>query len=377
LKKKVIKRLIVVVMVSGLLLAGTAFGSEMNSTNFKMEYSSFDAGGEDQTSSSGYGLSGAVGEIGSLQLENLSYRLEGGLSGGTRNNTPDKPTLTNPSEYYERLHLVIDDGENPEDVIFAIAISNDNWVTTNYVQDDYFIGSALGIEDWATYAGWGGAAGFEVLGLDSSTSYKVKVMAFETEFGPESDPVSTVDPYIIFTFSGVGSGVFLEGQVTDVATGAHEVDFGDFDYGTRLIAASNFGIATNALEGYTLTVRQDGNLEDVNGSDIDQFPNGEIGICNNASPCVWSSPSEGISENTWGHFGYHTSDDDLGMGVSDRFLDDNTYCAFEETVREVGFHDGQVLSGDEIYMVYSLEVSRMQSSSSYAGTLTYIASGKY
>lgn len=106
-------------------------------------------------------------------------------------NVPPAPAFSNPGNYYNKLRLVIAIGNNPSDATFSVAISSDDRVTTNYVQSDHAIGTALGNEDRQTYVLWGGGSGFDVIGLASNTTYRVKVKAMQGKFteagyGPEA-----------------------------------------------------------------------------------------------------------------------------------------------------------------------------------------------
>jgi hypothetical protein len=115
---------------------------------------------------------------------------------------PPAPTLTNPANYYDKLHLTLDTGGNPSDTLFAIAISADDFATTEYVKADSAIGSTLAFSDYQTYTAWGGGSGFDILGLDPGTTYKVKVKAMQGDFtesgyGPAAT-AATVNPMLTF-----------------------------------------------------------------------------------------------------------------------------------------------------------------------------------
>ena len=93
----------------------------------------------------------------------------------TNANVPPTPTLTNPASHYDRLKLVLATGGNPSDTKYLIAISDDDFATTKYVQADNSLGTSQALTNYQTYATWGGASGFYVLGLAPSTTYKVMV----------------------------------------------------------------------------------------------------------------------------------------------------------------------------------------------------------
>src|SRR5690606_38963966 len=81
-------------------------------------------------------------------------------------------------------------------------ISDDSWATTNYVKQDHTMSPSLQLTDYQTYAAWGSGSGFEIIGLQASTNYEIKVKAFhgdysESGFGP-SDSAATVSPTLSF-----------------------------------------------------------------------------------------------------------------------------------------------------------------------------------
>lgn len=153
------------------------------STNFEMRDFGFGAGGSGVTDSSNYSLTGITGETSAGTLGSTNYDLGPGLLFTQQTNTPAAPTFTNPSSHYNKLKFVLNTGSNPSDTVFAIAISTNNFVTTNYVQADNTIGSTA---VYQTYSTWGGASGAFVVGLAANTTYKIKVKAVQTKYTESS-----------------------------------------------------------------------------------------------------------------------------------------------------------------------------------------------
>ena len=135
------------------------------STNFQLKDFGYGGGGVANSTSSNYAIEGIAGEQNATRLDGTTYDLGPGLQFTNQANVPPAPTFTNPANYYNRLLLSLATGGNPTDTIFAIAISSDNFVTTNYVQSDNTVGATLGLEDYQTYSAWGGGAGFTIIGL--------------------------------------------------------------------------------------------------------------------------------------------------------------------------------------------------------------------
>lgn len=178
-----------------------------SSTNFKLK--SFEFGGGGGTiSSENYNAEGTVGEVaGSMDSEN--FQADGGLSFVQQANVPGAPTLTNDSNWYDKLKIVISESGNPSDTTYAIAISDDDFTTTEYVQNDNTVGPTLGAEDFQTYAQWGSSTGEHIIGLSPGTTYKVKVKArqgnyTESPYGPEAS-AATITPSLSFDIDIGGS----------------------------------------------------------------------------------------------------------------------------------------------------------------------------
>lgn len=188
--------------LTALILAGF-FAATPSSTNFTLKTYDFGNGGG-TGSSTNYSINGMTnGQSGDLTTS-TTYDAKPGLNPPQDSNVPPAPTVTNPSNYYDRLRIALNTGNNPSDTTYAIAVSTDNFATvTNYVQNDNTVGPSLGSEDRQTYTAWGGGSGFLLLGLAHSTTYQVKVKAFQGKFtesgyGPMAS-AATVAPSITFS----------------------------------------------------------------------------------------------------------------------------------------------------------------------------------
>lgn len=166
-------------LLSGALLL---FGAMPAGTTYKLQSYGVGSGGVANATSTNYALNAISGELSGTQMSGTTYKIGGGYEPTLLANVPAAPTITNPANYYNKLSVVIDTGSNPSDAKFAIAISSDNFVTTQYVQPDNTIGSSLSISDFQTYTTWGGSSGFLVLGLQPATTYYVKVEAMQGKF---------------------------------------------------------------------------------------------------------------------------------------------------------------------------------------------------
>jgi hypothetical protein len=294
-------------------------------------------------------------------------------------NVPNVPTLTNTGgTLYNSLDFVLspsgNPGGNPSDITYAIAISSDNFVTTNYVQTDDTVGSTL---KWQSFTNWGGTSGERITGLSPSTTYKIKVKASfaadnttnpldgETAFSSIAT-ATTSSPDMTVVFSLVNSGTTVDGETTNITTTANSISYGSLVISTPYMAAHKTTVTTNAIGGYTTTLQQDGDLRAGNGDVISA-----VGSSN-------SSPSGWPGTITTGAFGYHTSDNTLCTGSSNRFYPSGTalFAGLTTSAEEVACSNGPV-SSEDTTVVYKLQIGALQPAGSYQNKLTYITTAKY
>ena len=177
------------------------FATSPSSSNYTLKAFDFGNGGG-QTSSANYKLNGITNGQAGNAITSTTYIAQPGVASTINANVPVAPTFNNPNNYYDRLHLVIATPNNPTTTKYAIAISSDNFTTTYYVKSDNTIGSGISLANFQTFALWGGASGFNIVGLSPNTTYKVKVAALngnfsQTNFGPVAT-ASTQNPSISF-----------------------------------------------------------------------------------------------------------------------------------------------------------------------------------
>jgi hypothetical protein len=158
------------------------FAIAPSSTNFNLKAFELGTGGSDNLSSTNYNINGLTGQQAGITMSSTSYIVGSGQIPTQNANITAPPTVTNPANYYNRLNVVLDTGDNPPDTTYLIAVSDDNFVTTFYVQTDNSIGPALSIANYQTYSAWGGASGFTLLGLSPSKTYQLKVKALQGDF---------------------------------------------------------------------------------------------------------------------------------------------------------------------------------------------------
>lgn len=204
------------------------------STNYKLKSYEFGGGGG-AAQSANYSIEGQIGQTAGSQTSG-SYRVGEGLIFVQNANVPAAPTFVNSSNWYNKLKFTITTSNNPTDAKYAIAISTDNFTTTNYIQSDNTIGATLGAEDFQTYTTWGGASGAYVTGLAPSTTYYIKVKATQGKYTESAwGPVASA--------ATVGSRLSFDIDVaaTDTETAApYAVSMG-------ILAAGSVNTATNKV----------------------------------------------------------------------------------------------------------------------------------
>lgn len=221
------------------------------STTYGLKSYSFGAGGGTAESST-YKGEYSTGEVAGAPAEGSTYNAWPGMVFTQFANVPPAPTFTNPSNYYNKLQIVVQTGGNPTDTTYAIAISTDNFTTTNYVQSDNTIGATLGAEDWQTYANWGGGTGEFIVGLDPDTTYYVKVKSEQGLYteGPWG-PVASV------ATSGLTLSFDIDVSATDQETAApYSLDLGSLTSGSVITSTDSIWVdlSTNATAGGSIYV---------------------------------------------------------------------------------------------------------------------------
>lgn len=217
------------------------------SNTYKLDSYTFGSGGTEESASTLYKMEGIAGEQAGAEMGVGTLLSWSGLMPVQMISTPPAPTFTNVSNDYDKLQFILATASNPTDTQYAIAISDDNWVTTEYVQSDNTIGAVLGAEDWQTYAAWGGASGEYAIGLTSNTQYKIKVKARQGDYteGPWGPEATASTTNLTLSFD-------LDVAATDTETaGPYLLDIGALSVGSVTTATDKIwvDIATNANYG--------------------------------------------------------------------------------------------------------------------------------
>jgi hypothetical protein len=215
------------------------------STNYALDSYGVGSGGTADSTSTNYGLNGITGEqAGSGSSTNYSAG-----AGENYLKPADEPlvTLSDPSDWYDKLSLVLDPQTNPSDSLFLVEISTNNFATIDYVQDDFTVGTTITSTDYMTYAEWGSGSGVTLRGLSPDTVYSVRAAAIhgaftESGFGPSSSATTSV-PQLTFAI-GI-SPTYSE------SSPPYQVAMGSLLAGSVVTATNNIWltISTNADNG--------------------------------------------------------------------------------------------------------------------------------
>lgn len=293
-------------MFRGIFLS-LVFAAAPSSTNYTLQaYDVVNGGGSG--SSTNYGLQSAVGNPGST-LGSSTYALPAGIKASATAAVPPAPAFTNVGNSYSQLKLTLTTTGMPSDYKYLIAISDDNFVTTQYVQPDQTIGATASVANYQSYAAWGGASGFDVLGLAANTTYNVKVASLQgsstgSGFGPTAS-ASTVAPSVTFAlatsqtstppfsvaFTNIPPDTVASGSATitaDITTNAK-------GGGSILIKDSNAGL-TSTSKSHTITSATT-NLTTANTGYGAQITNTSQG---SGGPMLAASPFNGTSNAVGG-----------------------------------------------------------------------------
>jgi len=339
------------------LLPQGAFVLFPASTNYTMKDYEFGSGGG-FGGSSNYLLEGVAGEQTGPQ-ESTNYKTNAGLAYAQTANVPAAPTWVNSSSWYNKLHLTINQANNPSDSVYAVAISDDDFVTTSYVQNDNTVGSTLGNEDYQSYANWGSGSGEDVIGLSQNTTYKVKVKARQGLYSE-----SAWGPTVSVATSPLSLSFDIDVSTSDSETGApYNLSIGTLGIGSVTTASEKIWVdlETNAVGGGFVYVAGTSNVglrsANVNytipssSTDLSGASEGYGVKAATVTNVTASSPYNGASEN---------------VGVVDA------------TVRELlNSGNAPVTSGRASFELKVKTSTTTPSASDYTDTLTLVASGSF
>jgi hypothetical protein len=244
-----------------------AYAVMPNTSTYQLQSYGFGSGGTAGSSTSTYSLEGISGELGGQSAATSAYQTKPGFIATQQANVP-KVTLTNPSNYYDKLKVVIENTlpnnpNNPIDALYALQVCVGVDFTpvtlacsgtTMYVKSDHTLGATLAQADYQNYAAWGSSSGINIIGLTSNTSYYVHAKAAQHLF---NSPVggryteSSYGPSSSAATSGQQFSFCLYGNYSSDCDGNNTMAFGGLTAGNISNSPTNMGVdfATNANSG--------------------------------------------------------------------------------------------------------------------------------
>jgi len=332
------------------------------SDNFQLRSYGFGSGGSDQPQSANYEVEGLTGDLTQNQAAGNSVDLGPGFFFVQQAHVPTAPDFTNDGDYYNRLYFKINRSNNPADSRYAIAISDDNFVTTRYVQSDLTIGDVLGLEDYQKYQEWGGDAGNHIIGLDSGTTYRIKVKAWhgkftETDYGPPAS-ATTSNPNLGFDID--------VSSIDEETAPPYAMNIGNLDPDTVLTGTEKIWVdfSTNADFGGRVYLRgKNEGLESIASgykinsatANLDSANEG-FGIQNDSVAQSSGGPLTAIAP-------YNNSGNQVG--------------AVDNSLTEILSSAGRIIGGRASFLIKAKTGAVTPAAGDYQETLTMIASGTF
>jgi hypothetical protein len=322
-------KFVICLLVFLLIAPGTVHAESLSSPNYKLENPELNI---DSLGSPG-------GEASSA-----NYKV---LPGGIRlqlPNVPGQPALTNTGgTLYNSLDFIIHNGNNSSDTEFAVAISADDFATTNYIQADNTIGASA---SWQSYANWGSGTGERVSGLSPSTTYKIKVKA---RYGPDTETA----------FSLTATAVTADPSIS-FSLGSNIVNLGSLSAVSAATATHTMTASSNGAGGYVVY---------ANGPTLSSAGNTITALGTSATASSPGSSQFGLKVA-------RTSGDANGNPNSPYDTNDYAFGNIASTATPLA--SASQSTSDTTYTVtYLANISGIQPAGSYTTTITYTATGTF
>jgi hypothetical protein len=331
------------------------FAALPSTANYKLNSFGFGSGGTANSTTSTYALEGTSGEISGQTASTANYNLKPGFIHSQQANVPKIAAFDNGGgTFYNKLHFVIDEQNNPSDALYALSISTDNFNTdTRYVKSDLTVGVSLALADYQSYAAWGGASGANIISLSllPNTTYYLRAKATqgkhtESGYGPALS-VATVGPQLSFSLStnSINIGTLLPGSVISAA---------------QTIDAA---FATNAASGGEVY---------INGQNT--------GLLSTRSGFSIGSASGDLSALTRG-FGVQVSAISASSGIfsslSPYNVAGNNVGITDTTIRRIMTASGPIVGGSSSVLLKAKAAANDPAAADYKETLTMLASANF
>ena len=334
------------------------------SGNYKLMDFGFGAGGTATSSSSNYSLFGTVGQVDQGSPSSNNYFIGAGLEYTIQASVSSAPTFTNPSNWYNKLKIVINrGGSDPTDTQYAIRIASGSG-QFQYVQNDNTVGAVLGLEDWQTYNTWGASSGSNIIGLYPGTTYTVQISSKQGQFYTQF----MWSPAAVAATSNPSLSFDIDVAPTDLPTSPpYTLNIGQLSPGSVTTASDKvwISIATNATNGGLIYIRgtNTGLLSSLVSYTISAVSNDlsvvseGYGVQNNSVAQSSGGPMQPI-------FPYNGISNNVGI--------------LDTAKRAIYDSSGAPVAGGRVSFIVKAKASNTTpSANDYADTLTVLATGSF
>jgi len=303
---KLLEKLAVIVLFS-LFLAPVVLA--MSSANYQINWDSLNIGGEDTSSSTNYSIRDTLGEISTGSSSSTNY----GIRAGYRQGTGEIPLL----------NFSLSTQDNSSQVSYSSFDNSNKQVAVSSA-------SGFSVNDYIAVVENEGGSQLVALGKISSIGgTTITVDKWSGDNGSMSATPSGGDDYV-YKLSGSAA------QLGTLTTSAVKT------------AVTRLEITTNAENGYTATVYEDGNLRTTVGDDIDDVADGSV--------------TAGSEE-----YGISSTGDDTTPANDFAITGSNTTVASSSTYGSL----------KRTAVIYQAAISDVTAAGSYSHTVTYVATGNF
>jgi hypothetical protein len=358
-------KLLAIVVAILLWVSSTAFASLPATSTYQLNSFGFGSGGTANSGTSTYSLEGISGEIAGQTASTANYSDKPGFIETEQANVP-KVTITNPSNYYDKLKFVIDEQGNPTDAKYALQVKVNDVAcdfttgTIRYVKTDLTLGASLTVSDYQTYTTWGGASGANIIGLTPNTTYCIRAKATQGQFtesgyGPSTSAATIGQQLSFCTYSTSGS-----------CGASNSVAFGAMNAGSASDSSTNIGVdfATNADSGgYVYIYSANGGLSSSQASYTITSATDDLSSANSGYGAQISS----VSQSSGGPFTKVSPYDNSSQNVG--ILSTNVKTLLSST--------SPIAGGLSTIQLKAKPSSTTPAATDYADTLTLIAAAAF
>lgn len=350
--------------ISTFLIGGAVFFAQLPSTsNYKLNSYGFGSGGTSNSSTATYSLEGISGEFSGETATTSTYNIKPGFIETQQANVPTV-TLSNPSNFYDKLRLIIGQQNNPSDAKYALQISATSNFSSNinYVKSDLTIGPTLTLSDYQTYASWGGASGVNIIGLNPSTTYYLRAKATQGNFtesgwGPSSS-AATVGAQLSFD---------IDVAATDTETSPpYALAIGSLIANTVVTGTNKiwFDLDTNANSGGKIYVySQNGGLASAAKSYTISSATADLSSASEGFGAQSSSSTQSSGGPITATSPYNVTSDNVGI--------------LNSTIREIYSSPAPITGGRTSFSLKAKSRTITPASDDYSETITAIAAGNF